>query len=240
MQKDKDVIIIDAGNTALKAARFVQGDLLELERFDMSELDDLKSWCNEMPVAFASVRSDDDNRDFLDFFPDSMRIVSHEVKNLPTKYSTLETLGIDRLANAAFLSRACSTDFGVAIDVGTCIKFDIFSQSEGYLGGSISPGITLKYNALNDYTGQLPRLSNKSAPDIVGNSTETSIRSGVINGIESELNGMIRKYEEAFSDLTFFVTGGDARYFDIHSKNDIFADKNLTLKGLYEIYLQYA
>jgi type III pantothenate kinase len=47
---------------------------------------------------------------------------------------------------------------------------------------------------------------------------------------------MIQRYEQEFNDLTFFVTGGDAQYFDFVGKNNIFANENLTLKGLYEIY----
>ena len=78
-------------------------------------------------------------------------------------------------------------------------------------------------------------LSNKTEQTLVGNST-ASIQSGVINGIQAEIQEMIHRYEDQFDDLTFFVTGGDANCFDIHSKNDIFADENLTLKGLYEIY----
>jgi type III pantothenate kinase len=128
------------------------------------------------------------------------------------------------------------TKYAVSIDVGTCIKFDLVSCEEGYLGGSISPGIRLRYQSLNDYTGKLPLLSNKTSVDIVGTDTELSMQSGVINGIKAEINGVMDQYRSQYSSLTFFMTGGDAKYFDIHTKNDIFADENLTLSGLYEIY----
>ena len=108
------------------------------------------------------------------------------------------------------------------------------------MGGSIAPGIDLRYKSLNDYTGKLPLISNKLNTQLVGNDTKSSIHSGVINGINAEINGLIEMYSEQFSGLTFFMTGGDARYFDIDSKNDIFADENLTLIGLYEIYQQNA
>ncbi len=47
---------------------------------------------------------------------------------------------------------------------------------------------------------------------------------------------MMQEYQDHYNSLTFFVTGGDAANFDLQSKNNIFADENLTLKGLYEIY----
>ena len=108
------------------------------------------------------------------------------------------------------------------------------------MGGTISPGIDLRFRSLSEFTGKLPRLSNKSGLNLVGINTETSIRSGVMNGMGAEIQGIVSAYESQFESLTFFVTGGDASYFDIHSKNDIFADENLTLKGLIEIYLYNA
>ena len=135
-----------------------------------------------------------------------------------------------------YTSVLLKTAFGVSIDIGTCIKFDLISKNDGYLGGSIAPGINLRYRSLNDYTGKLPLLFNKSATQLVGNDTNSSIQSGVLNGMNAEINGLIKMYTEQYSDLTFFMTGGDARYFDLDSKNDIFADENLTLIGLFEIY----
>ena len=128
------------------------------------------------------------------------------------------------------------TENGLCIDIGTCIKFDLVTKKGHYKGGSISPGIDLRYKSLNDYTGKLPLLSNKSNTGLVGNDTETSIQSGVMNGMNAEIYGLIKMYSKQISDLTFFMTGGDARYFDFDSKNDIFADENLTLIGLYEVY----
>ena len=110
------------------------------------------------------------------------------------------------------------------------------NSNREYLGGSISPGIDLRYKSLNDYTGNLPLLSNKSTTKLVGEDTNMSIQSGVINGINAEINGFMSSYAEQFDDLTFFVTGGDASFFELHSKNDIFANENLTLLGLFEIY----
>ena len=57
-----------------------------------------------------------------------------------------------------------------------------------------------------------------------------------MNGLKHEIISMMEQYRTDFSDLTFFMTGGDASFFDFEPKNDIFADENLTVKGLYEIY----
>ncbi len=104
------------------------------------------------------------------------------------------------------------------------------------MGGTIAPGIDLRYKSLNAFTEKLPLLSNKSALPIVGKDTKTSMQSGVINGMRAEIEGLVSYYESQFQDLTFFMTGGDANFFDIQGKNDIFAVENLTLYGLFEIY----
>jgi type III pantothenate kinase len=61
-----------------------------------------------------------------------------------------------------------------------------------------------------------------------------------MNGIQAEINGMMQNYQDEYGDLTFFMTGGDLQYFDFPIKNNIFVDYNLTLKGLYQIYLRNA
>jgi type III pantothenate kinase len=54
--------------------------------------------------------------------------------------------------------------------------------------------------------------------------------------MKQEILGMINYYEMLYPDLTIFMTGGDLQNFDFPQKNNIFADDNLTLKGISEIY----
>ena len=90
---------------------------------------------------------------------------------------------------------------------------------------------------MNDYTANLPLLDTKDSCELIGKSTHESIHSGVMNGIKAEIDQLIERYREENKDLTFFVTGGDAQFFDFGGKNDIFVNENLTLIGLYQIYL---
>jgi len=77
----------------------------------------------------------------------------------------------------------------------------------------------------------------KTGINYLGTSSEESILAGVIEGIQGELNHFISRYLQHYQGLTFFVTGGDAKFFDFPLKNNIFATENLTLTGLYKIYL---
>ena len=239
MENDKKVLVIDAGNTSVKAGYFYNDSLIEVKRFSFHDLKKLLIWSKSLgshQTVLSSVLTKSDTKTVLDLFENCF-VVSNETQ-LPftINYSNPKTLGIDRICNAAYIFFNSKTESVVSIDIGTCIKFDLISKTKGYLGGSISPGIDLRYKSLNDYTGNLPLLSNKTAPKLVGTSTELSIGSGVMNGLKHEIISMMEQYRADFSDLTFFMTGGDASFFDFEPKNDIFADENLTVKGLYEIY----
>lgn len=231
-------LVVDAGNTSIKLGRFENKQLTQVQRFDHNQLEDLlttirKSECDGL--AISSVVSAEISTE-IQKIQEGFIVDASTPLPISNNYHSPKTLGMDRLCNAVGVAMRMPSEYGVAIDIGTCIKFDLVSKNEGYLGGSISPGIDLRYKSLNDYTENLPLLSNKATPFLVGKDTKTSMQSGVMNGIHAEIEGLVSYYESRFQDLTFFVTGGDAAYFDLQSKNDIFAVENLTLYGLFEIY----
>lgn len=232
------IFVLDAGNTSIKLGRYENGVWHATRRFDAKDPEALIAVLQkEKPdqLVISSVIADSYTATVLEAY-DGIVISPQSKLPIANSYGTPATLGMDRLCNAVAVAKRMETEYGLSIDVGTCIKFDLVGQKEGYMGGSISPGIDLRYRSLNDHTEKLPLLSNKSHTSLVGRDTKTSIWSGVINGMNAEIDGLIHQYESRFTHLTLFVTGGDASYFDIHAKNDIFAVENLTLEGLLEIY----
>jgi type III pantothenate kinase len=237
MKDNQHVLVFDLGNTRIKSACFFNDELIEVEYFNPDEVSSLISYCNQfkdVKKIVASVRSDAYNQNFQLALNGCQFIDTATPNGLISNYQS-PTLGIDRLCNAVALK---NTKGGtrVSIDIGTCVKFDCIDENGVYLGGSISPGINLRYRALNDYTAKLPLLNEKSPQMLIGNTTPKSISSGVMNGVLAEILGFMDFYRANFTDLTFFVTGGDAENFDFPLKSDIFVDKNLTLKGVYLIY----
>lgn len=233
------MIAIDLGNSYVKIGYF-KNDLLEhVQRIlwtDLLKDEDLKSKLEVLDGIYSSVVSAEQNHVLETMFP---KLVSFDKCKLPIllNYDTPKTLGKDRICNAIGVWELNPEKNSLSIDIGTCIKFDFVSKKGCYEGGSISPGINLRYKSLNDYTANLPLLNEKSRVEMIGKSTKESIHSGVINGIYAEISHLIGQYEKNYESLTIFVTGGDAKYFDFETKNNIFANENLTLKGLYKIYL---
>ena len=103
------------------------------------------------------------------------------------------------------------------------------------MGGSISPGMEIRFKSLNTYTAKLPLIKADWNFPLIGYDTRTNILSGVLMGMAVEIDGIINNYNEKFSNFNVLLTGGNALYFAHHLKNKIFADPDLIFKGLYAI-----
>ena len=95
----------------------------------------------------------------------------------------------------------------------------------------------MRFNALHTFTKKLPLLDTVEIPELIGQSTETCMSSGVMNGIAAEINGIIDEYLKKLK-LRVLICGGDAPYFETKIKYPTFATPNLVLEGLNRI-LQY-
>jgi type III pantothenate kinase len=228
-------IVVDAGNTRIKTGVFKGDRLQEVLYFGSEDWNALKSFLLENRfenTIVSSVRSEKETRWILQLLHNPIRFNPGIELPLKNTYTTPETLGADRLANvvaAATLAKGAA----LVLDIGTCIKFDIIDDQKTYLGGSISPGISLRYKSLNEFTGALPLIDDNSKSDWYGDSTNTCIHAGVMQGIQGEINYFLDYYIKKYPDLTIFVTGGDAHCFDFQIKNNIFVEQNLTLYGLF-------
>ncbi len=154
---------------------------------------------------------------------------------IKNKYKTPATLGNDRLANAvagAFLFPGKNV---LIVDIGTCIKFDIVNSRKEYLGGSISPGMEMRFKSLHHFTGKLPLIHESSKVFLVGKTTQEAIQSGVINGMTEEIAGIVHRYKKIYKTLTVIVTGGHIHRFAGELKFSIFAAADMVNIGLNEI-----
>jgi type III pantothenate kinase len=147
-------------------------------------------------------------------------------------------LGIDRIALASAAVHLYINKNVLVIDAGTCITYDFINSENEYLGGAISPGISLRYKSLHTFTDKLPLLEANNSKLLIGNSTATSIHAGVVNGVLYEIDGFIEAYKNNYENLTVILTGGDAHFLRDTIKNDIFANSNFLLEGLNHI-LEY-
>lgn len=155
-------------------------------------------------------------------------------------YGSRHSVGLDRLANAAAAHSIDPKNPWLIIDIGTCITADLLEDG-AFKGGSISPGIELRLRSMYAGTAHLPLPENwrqRSEAGVslhVGNDTESSLLAGAVGGVHAELTGRISAFSEKFKNIKVALTGGDAKYLQLHDQFPIFADPNLTVTGYYQI-----
>ena len=236
------LLAIDIGNTRVKSAVFENGMILDQSVFLKNELEKkirkiLENFPEVRNLAVASVGNLSKN-DFLNF-GESLKIhfFSNEyVFPFENKYETPKTLGIDRAVLASGAVLQFPKQNRLVIDAGTCITYDFINAEDQYLGGAISPGFRLRYEALHNFTARLPLLALENPDNFIGNSTQQSIHSGVVNGMVHEIDGFINQYKEQYSKFTIILTGGDTDFLAKRLKNTIFANSNFLLESLNHLF----
>ncbi|MEM7654534.1 MAG: type III pantothenate kinase [Bacteroidota bacterium] len=244
------ILALDIGNTRTKLGLFKDGKLAQVFIADTQELPEALSPVLEarkeaesLQMGWMSVASEVDPEKWAVWkrFAKAPRLV-HIKSGYPfpieNRYATPETLGTDRIV-AAIGAYAHEQRAVLIIDAGTAITYDYVTTSGAYLGGGISPGLGMRFRALHEFTARLPLIEAVEDPPLIGTSTKRSIQSGVLNGLRTEVAGMIHQYQSHHgADLAVYLTGGDAPYFEKLGKNLTFADANLTLSGIHFILTQ--
>jgi type III pantothenate kinase len=231
-------LIIDVGNTAVKFAVFENGGIVHDESTEvLNLLKKAKELCGAYPkidwiIVSTVVHLDKRILNALSKLC-NLQVLGHDTKT-PFKnlYASPKTLGVDRIALAAAAHRKNPEGTTLVIDAGTCITYDLINNSGEYVGGAISPGLTMRYKALNTQTSKLPYLKTEVPKDLIGDTTESSIHSGVVHGVCAEIDGIIDQYSTRYEDLTVILTGGDALFLSKRLKNTIFAHSKFLLEGL--------
>ena len=232
-------ICFDFGNTRLKAAIFKENELLEiaiLSKGDEAEVAELiHKWSPKKSILSSVIHHDKGIETLLSAKTSFHLLGPSSVINFTSPVGKPETLGADRLAIIAAAVDKFPQQHSLAISLGTCITYNFVNNQHQFLGGSISPGMQMRFKAMHEQTALLPLITPSSEFTLVGYDTKTNLLSGVILGIAAEIDGIIGAYEQKYAKFNVLLTGGDICYFAPHLKKRIFADQNLLFKGLYAI-----
>ncbi len=242
-------LIIDIGNSRIKIALFNNRELIHNESLNQLNADYLQHLLSTYPLTNTIVSSvKNDLFEFEDMLKQKTSYIRFNTTlkiSVNNKYKSINTLGLDRLAGMIGAQALFPNTNCLVIDAGTCITYDALDAEGAYYGGSISPGLNMRLNALHTFTGKLPLIDlDEQFADWEGHDTRSSILSGVVNGTVSELIGFIKNYDSRYSNLQIILCGGNAIFFDTRLKNSIFAhalktEPHLVLIGLNEVIHQH-
>ncbi len=150
------------------------------------------------------------------------------------EYPSPETIGADRLANAA----AVAVLYGcpaIVVDFGTAVTFDVVSKQRRYIGGVIAPGLEAMTSFLYQRTALLPKLSLKEPKTAVGKSTADAMMAGAVygyRGLVREILSGIKAERFRRERVKVVATGGYAQLIARRLPDIQAVDPNLTLEGL--------
>ena len=145
-------------------------------------------------------------------------------------------VGSDRIANAVGVYKEFKSNC-IVLDFGTATTFDVVTKNGIYNGGVISPGINLAIKSLSNSADQIPFFSLKKQSKVIGKNTIEALRSGFYWGYSGLVNNIIQKIEmETKKKYTIVFTGGYANLFKTSIYRPFKVDKNITIKGIIEIY----
>ena len=256
------ILILDIGNTRMKAAVMRDGEVLEQGVLSGTENGELRTengeplsesvelvrrWCGDYGVERAIASVVGKQPDFGRLLPaglcENLHILSHRSKlPITLDYDTPQTLGMDRVAAVIGARTFCPEGALVVVDAGSCITIDLLDGQNRYCGGAIMPGIRMRFRAMNEFTASLPlvdlsegELGGTVPTPLTGKSTRSSMVSGVCNAALYEIEGFMRDYEKKYPGVKLFLTGGDAVFFAERLFFPNFANRDLMYIGLGKI-----
>ncbi|HEY5692379.1 MAG TPA: type III pantothenate kinase [Cyclobacteriaceae bacterium] len=232
-------LAIDHGNTRIKVGVFNQTALQE--QFIFEDISTFGKWVDQKLISNLIVSSVSKSPDSLLKLVEVKEKKIELTQSLPlpieVRYSSRDTLGVDRIAAACGAIEIAPGRNSLVIDMGTCINYEFVDANAVYYGGAISPGVKMRFEAMHTLTARLPLVKVKEHVELIGRTTEECLQSGVINGVLAEIEGLINNYKVKYPNLSVILCGGDAFLFENRLKQPIFVAPNLVLKGLNRILL---
>lgn len=232
-------LVIDVGNTRIKAALFEDNHLMELYAPNLAAPKEFLSWvaqANPERVIISDVSGEASPR-LLSLLVDFkvLQLSSSLLLPFTNCYGSKQTLGADRMALVAGATHFFEKQPCLIIDAGTCITYDVIDEKGNYWGGNITPGLQMRLKAMHTFTGKLPQPEFVRPAEVMGNNTVACLLSGVYYGIIGEIEYLAAHYTRQYPALRILLTGGDAQPLAKSLKTGIFAQEHLLLYGLNKI-----
>jgi len=254
-KSEKVVWVVEKGNSRWKIGVFLDGEIIDVRYMDLGEELCLEHLPKTKVDDILLTGSGDWDSTVVEMLNKRSNGIITELKHgdphpLETEVENPGSLGTDRVANAfavqtGVINELSQSNIWMIVDVGTCVTTDVIKKGL-HLGGSISPGLSMRINAMKEGTAVLPGVKKedwaKFAPfkgETVGKTTQEAIIKGAADGISAEIIGrweILKAKFEGKEEVGVIITGGDSSFLELDQVKPKFADSNLTLKEYYALF----
>lgn len=235
----KTTLCLDFGNTRLKYAVFFNHELQEVTVLENDRAETIEQLIQQYhpdkSILSSVINHTPEIEEVLARQTSFHKLTSASKLPFTTPVGRPDTIGADRLALAAAAVHLFPRQHNLVIALGSCITFNFINKFHEFLGGSISPGLEMRFKAMHSHTALLPLVEPHWNFPLIGYDTKTNLLSGVILGMSKEIDGFVDEYALRYSNFNAHLTGGNMPFFQPHLKNEIFADPYFLYKGLYAI-----
>ncbi len=236
-------LLLDSGNTRIKAAIAVDGRIVELHIFERVEQEAIlhlaiASEVEACCVCDVSGQIDAFIAQLEQRYMNQFHCVS-ATSRVPfnTDDGLYPTMGSDRIAALVGAYLRTKPRAVLVIDAGTALTYDFLDSNATYCGGLISLGVEMRLRALHTFTGRLPlvRVPKERVWPFTSEGTEQSLQAGLVAGVVGEAFYLVEELKKRYPEFVILLTGGDAGCLSNFYFCESFVVQNLVLEGLYEL-----
>lgn len=234
-------LCFDFGNTRLKCAVFSNHQLGHMEVLPTDSINAIEHLLQQYQPQYSIISSVINHPTAINELlaaQTQLHQLNHEsILPFSAPVAKPQTIGADRLALCAAAVHLYPQQHCLIIGLGTCITYNFVNNQHQFLGGSISPGMHMRFKAMHQQTALLPIVEAQHDFPLIGYDTKTNLQSGVLLGMAKEIDGIIAAYQQKYHRLQVLMTGGDMAFFQHHLSQKIVTNNNLLFTGLYAISL---
>lgn len=241
MAEEKQYLLIDIGNSYIKSAVY-QGDTLlkriSIQKNEEEKIESIIANGRIVAILISTSGKSSLEENLKINFPSIpvFHLNYTQAKDLKLAYLQPENLGKDRIAAMLGAQNVRPEKNICVVQAGTCLTIDLLLRDGKHLGGSISPGLRMRFNSMHQFTAKLPLSNENEILGPLGNSTLSCLASGVIYGMVAEIEFQFEAFKKQIDqDIELILTGGDVNNLATRLKHSNFVAPDLVFLGMLKV-----